>query len=194
MKRILFGAIAGALIAFIWSTFSYMVLPWHNLGYGWFKDGEAVSRVLVEQMDQDGIYLVPNLPPMSEHDNAETQMQWQDDAKRGPFVYMWIMRGGLQFNMAGSMVIQFLIQLAVGLIAAFLLAKSTFTTWLGRAAGVSVLVFSGSFLTLVPFWNWFGFPVLSTVVTLADYLIAWFLAGLAMAKVVPSASRKLSHD
>ena len=48
---------------------------------------------------------------------------------------------------------------------------------------VTLIGFLIGFLGEMPYWNWWGFSFGYVVVEIADAVIGWFLAGLAIAAV-----------
>ena len=75
--------------------------------------------------------------------------------------------------------------LGAGLVTGLLLLvkkpKTSFTEKLGF---VILFALAAGVICHLPFWNWWGFNVRFTLLSLADLLIGWFLAGLVIAKVV----------
>lgn len=174
------------IIAFIWSTISWMVLPWHSWDIKSFgQNGQLVTEAIRQESIEAGLYIVPNMD-MKNHGSAEAQAQWMNGAKSGPFAYMNIRPQGLSFSMGTDMLVQFLTQLIVSLIAYFLLVQTGPRGFLTSGLYVSLMVTSGAIMAHVPYWNWWGFPMLTTFVNIIDTAIGWFLCGMAMAKFVPS--------
>ena len=47
-----------------------------------------------------------------------------------------------------------------------------------RVASVTLVGILASIMTLVPYWNWYGFPTDFTLAQIAENTVGWFLAGL----------------
>jgi hypothetical protein len=187
MKKILLAALLGALTAYVWSIFSYMALPWHNLYFESFTNDAPVTAAIIDQAPRDGIYMIPNLPGEDQQGNSEADVKWMQDAAKGPYAYMWIIKGGLSYSMGSSMVIQFITQLLVAFLAAWLLSQTQIVSYFQRALFVSLLILAGSLLAFIPQWNWYGFPLASTIVNIIDNTLSYFFAGLVIARFIKPA-------
>jgi hypothetical protein len=53
-----------------------------------------------------------------------------------------------------------------------------------RVACVTLVGILASIMTLVPYWNWYGFPTDFTLAQIAENAVGWFLAGLVLALIV----------
>jgi hypothetical protein len=53
-----------------------------------------------------------------------------------------------------------------------------------RAACVTLMGIFASFVTNVPFWNWYGFPRDFTAAQIVEHVVGWFLAGIVLAAIV----------
>jgi hypothetical protein len=63
-----------------------------------------------------------------------------------------------------------------------------------RVACVTLVGILASIITLVPYWNWYGFPEDFTLAQIIENTIGWFLAGVVLALIVrPSPSAKTAH-
>lgn len=183
MRKIV-AALIGAAVVFAWTAISWMVFPWHNWDMKAFKDdGKVISEALKTQSSGDGLYMIPHCDPKDAKDEQKKK-EWQEKAKQGPFAYLVVKPDGTKWDMKTALGIQFGINLVVALIAAFLLGLSKATSLIGRAWFVTFVVTAGAILTQLSNWNWWGFPTTATLVNIADVIIAWYFAGLFMAKIV----------
>jgi len=184
MKKKAMALGIGTLVAFLWSSFSFMALPWHNLDFRSFSgDGQLMTAALRAEATQPGIYIVPNFDE-SVHRDPEKQKQWSENSRKGPWAYMTVRPQGTSGDMGVSMVIQLLTQLATALIAVWILSKTAAKKLWQKALVVAAGVTAGALMSHVPYWNWWGFPAAGTIVNIVDLSIEWFIAGLAMAKVL----------
>jgi hypothetical protein len=185
MRQIIAG-IVGAIIVFVWTGLSWMVFPWHNWDIKAFKDeGKVISETLKSQSSGHGIYMIPYCDPKDAKDEQKKK-EWQEKAKQGPFAYMIVKPDGIKWDMKTALGVQFGITLLVSIMAAFLLGLSRTTSLLGRAWYLTFVVTTGAVLTQLSNWNWWGVPTTATLVNIADVIIAWYFAGLIMAKIVPT--------
>lgn len=187
MGRVIFGGILGAVIAFVWSFVSWMVMPWHEWTLQSFRNEEFVSWVIKENVRKDGVYVIPH---MGDTKSALTPSELKDKfdqdkgVKSGPFVYAQIKRKGIDYTSPKQYIISFLTQLVGATLISFLLLKATESSYGGRLLFVTVTGLIVGVLGLVPNWNWFGAGNLFLLVGIADLIITWFLAGLLMAGIV----------
>ncbi|MCS5712208.1 hypothetical protein [Candidatus Berkiella aquae] len=183
MRKVI-AALVGATVVFIWSGLSWMVFPWHNWDIKTFKEeGKVVAEALKTQSDGHGLYMIPYCDPKTAKD-PEKEKEWIAKAQQGPFAYMVVKPEGVKWDMKLALAVQFLIGLGVAFIAAILLGYCKATSLIGRAWFVTFAVTAGAVLVQLSNWNWWAFPTTATLVNIADVVIAWYLAGLFMAKII----------
>ena len=170
MTRNLLLSVVAGLVLFVWGFVSWTILPWHNAVANKFTNEAAVSQALKENSPQQGIYFLP----FSEKDHGPNQI--------GAFVN--VLPQGTEMNMSKLMAIGFITQI-IGAFLVLLLVSYTrsFSYW-GRVGIFSLMGLIIGFVSHAPYWNWFGFSSSYVIVTIVDTLIAWTLAGLAVAKFV----------
>lgn len=97
MKKLLLGTILGGLAAFLWSSISWEVLPWHGKALLFFQDDDAVTAVIASNTTQSGTYLLPGprgrqnplqegLTPAQKKDAQAAQME---KMRKGPILLMF---------------------------------------------------------------------------------------------------------
>jgi hypothetical protein len=59
-----------------------------------------------------------------------------------------------------------------------------------RAFAIALLAIFASVSLSFSYWIWYGFPAAFVLGELVTELIGWYLAGLAIAKIVPSAAER----
>lgn len=188
-SQLIKGGLSGAIILFIWGMVSWMVLPWHNMTMSGFKDEAAIEKIILEQAPSKGVYILPYWnckadPAMSKEEKKALMEQNCVKMMKGPFAFAVINPQGTGMSMNASMIGSFVIQLIGALLVTALLSKANiqnyfcrviFTTMFGLAAGV---------VCFLPGWNWWGFPVNYTLISILDLVVGWFLAGLVLAAIV----------
>lgn len=173
--RSLIAVVVGGLVAFIWSSISWMAIPWHRPTMEVFTNEVVVGRTIKEAAPKPGIYTYPGWTS----DDADMQKKHNE----GPYVFASVVPAGVGSEMVGMMLGGFLIAV-MG--AAFLLTLMS----LAPSASLRVGAVAALFVSLIPSlmnWNWWHFPVGFTAVGVADSFISWMLAVLVMGKI---ASRK----
>ena len=178
--KILKGGILGGAIVFVWSAISWMALPWHEIGFERFTDEELVAKTLKETSPIEGIYLIPFVDHFSDTDLMKKAAE--EKMRTGPTGFMMIHPHGVRMNMAKPMVISFLFQVMAALLVTYLLLKAKLETMLGRITFVVSIATVAGILGHAPNWIWWGYPTFYTVVQIADLIIAWLLAGIALSR------------
>lgn len=162
MKPLGLGTLVGSLLLFIWSAISWMVLPWHNKGFKTFSNQGEVLRSVATGAPESGVYLAA--PP----------------APGEPFVHAIVQRHGPK-PLGQAMLLGFLGNLLAAFLATLLLLQlgpRSLVEKLLFLLTAAVLAWSGRYFADVAYW---GLPLRNALVDLADMLIAWTLAGAALA-------------
>ena len=175
MGKVLLSAVLGGVILFIWSSMSWMVLPWHNNTFLGFSNEAVVSQAMLAGSEKPGVYLTPNM-----HDGKGDDSQM--GKYTGPFALIIWNREGWG-DMGHKMLFAFVGDVLAALVAALLLSLATIRSFGKRVLFVALLgLFAGVSVHLSNF-IWWGFSKDFTLVAVADLFIAWLLAGLALAKL-----------
>ena len=183
MKRTIFAALLAAIICMVWGGISWMVLGWHNQEVRSFKDEAAVRQSLIDNAPQTGVYMLPN--PMSGSDHSKTA--WEAaEAKRkaGPFFFGVIRpsRGGQDMSTSFGMGLGR--SFIAALLVAGLLSMTARLDFLQRVLFCTLCGLFAGFVADVPMHIWFESPLRYTLINVADHVVEWFLAGLAIAGMV----------
>ncbi|HET7843464.1 MAG TPA: hypothetical protein VFL14_04895 [Xanthomonadales bacterium] len=186
MGRIIAGGLLGGLLIFLWGFVSHMFLPLGMMGMVETDDAKAmpVIEAMGANFDRDGIYLLPFMP----------EADWQDEAKSKAFgeravtipqAFVVFHQKGedINANFGRMLGIQFgsdvLGALLAAIVASFLVGsyfqRVILITLMGAFAWVSISV---------PYWNWYRFPLDFTLANLTEYVVGYFIAGLAIAWLV----------
>lgn len=186
MKSLALGAVLGGLVAFIWSAASWMVMPWHNSTMNSFANEDAVAQVLLENAPKGGMYWLPGLPPgydsMSAEQKKAADAAMQEKTKTSPFFY-GVVRRQSQENMARNMTYGLLFDILAALLISMLVLKTSGMSYAGRVMFIVTVALAVGVIAVLPNWVWWHFSTRWTLVTMADIVIGWLLAGLVIAKV-----------
>ncbi len=174
MKKSILAVVFSAVILFFWGYISWTVLPWHNMVSQTFTDEAAVAQVLQANASQKGIYYLPY--KHEDHEAGQTA------------AFVNVLPQGFDMNMSKLMGIGFVIQLLASLFVVLLLSQTTKLGYWNKVMFVALIGLTIGFVNQALLWNWFGFPLIYAVVQIFDSLVAWSLAGLAMAKLVEGKS------
>jgi hypothetical protein len=165
--KLLKGTLLGGAFLFAWSAVSWMVLPWHNAGFNAFTPEEPVLAAIDAAAPQSGVYLAPSPKP----DGAPAP---------GPFAHVIVKKAGYG-SLGRAMGLGFLGNLLSAFLATLLLLQLGPRSLVEKVLFLltaAVLAWSGRYLADVAYW---GLPWRNALVDLADLLIAWTLAGSALA-------------
>jgi hypothetical protein len=169
--RNILAAVLGGFIVFAYMAVAWMVLPHHTSTLNAFPDEPALKQTL-SGIKERGIYTIPS--PQAADSSTPVP---------GPHVFAAV-NPAPNLSMGAPMGIGLVNQIVCALIIVWLLGH---TRPLGYGARVCFASAIGLLIGLagsVPNWNWWGFSTPYMLAEIADQLIGWTLAGLAMAKVV----------
>jgi len=171
--RLTLAAIAGGVVLFIWGFAAWMLLPLHN-SIKPLPDEKGMISSMQRANAPRGVYFYGG-PDRSPGPQALVVYT--------PFTSA--LSGG---QLARSFVFDVLSALAV----AWLLSRAAAKTFRARVFFVIVAgALIAAVITDLANWNWFAYPLDYTIASMADKVIGWALAGLALAAIVrPSQARE----
>ncbi len=188
MGRLLISTIVGGIVVFAWGAVSWMVLPWHAATLQPFSNEVAVASVIRATVSHPGTYMLPNARSAfgkANPANAKAREKAaQERMRQGPSVLAavrlegtnpsspWMYLKGLGVEMLGALGVTIL-----------LLLLPRLGYW-ERVKIVTMVALVAGLLCYVQDWHWWGFSTSYTLVKIADLVIGYGLAGLAMAKVL----------
>lgn len=165
------GTLYGGIVAFVWLWISWMFIPWHNATINKFENPQAVADVITANAPKSGVYMLPCC--------MDNTMQWQ----KGPALFGAVqLKGGhgLGLGLPLSIITQFVSAFLVTLI----LSKMAISAYWCKVFASTLIGLAAGVIALVPLWNWMGLSGNYVAVEMADHVITWFLAGLAIAAVI----------
>ena len=186
MKKLIIGSLVGAVILFVWSAFSWMVLPIHTHSFMYSPGQDTIMQALNANMEQTGAYVMPSIDNRNvEMFDAKYQQECQkfmEQNKGKPSAMIFYMKEGM--TMSGStFAFGFLFDWIAVLCAVIFLAAAgdklnTFYQrwWMVMLIGVAVAM-QGKLLD----WNWMGFPWHFVKWSLIDIVVQWGLCGAWLA-------------
>lgn len=187
-KKVLMSGIAGGIVFFIWSSFSWMVLPWHAATMHNFKNSQQVTRVLSRNVDASGIYVIPSMPNMKKKSTKEREIsrsRFERSIAKGPLAFVAFSKEGADPTYKK----QLGLWLATLLIGATLISSllwcgkdsMSYTCRVGFIVTIGIIV---GFLSSMPGIVWWHHSIEYAAVNFFDDVIGWSLAGLVMAKIM----------
>lgn len=186
-KQLALGSILGAIVLFVWSAIAWTLIPWPGDPLRTFTNEDAVLQAITANAPRSGNYLVPYIPKrtpgMTDQQYKAAQQAMEEKMGRSPIVF-----ASVRLEPFGSMVkplvIQFLTQFIVALLATFLLLQTCGLSYKCRVifvTAIGVIIFVGGHFDE---WNWWSFSNAYMLMQLGAIIIGWFLASLIMAKFV----------
>lgn len=172
--RIFIAGLIGGIVLFLWGAIAHVALPIGEMGMKVANDQDTVIAALQQSADKGaGVYMLPGISPEDWRDEAKLAafQQKYANAPSGFVVYDPSPNPTLQ-NMTPSLIKQLVIDLLIGLLAAWILAQAavSFGTRVLMGAVLGVMAWLA---VSVPYWNWYRFPL--------DFTIgAWLDSGLGM--------------
>lgn len=185
--RILLAGILGGVVMFIWSFIAHDVLPIGELGVGEIPNEDTVTGAIQSSLgDKTGFYIFPG-PGLSSdatrEQKAEGMKKIEEKMAAGPAGVL-IYHPKRVFNFPKRLVIEFVTEVVLTILAAFLLAQTSITSFVGRVGFFLVVGILAAIATNVPYWNWYGFPKVYTFGLMLTEIVAFFLAGIVAALVL----------
>ncbi len=179
------GAFLGGAVAFAWTTVSWLVLPWHAGALLAFRDEAAVARVVAANAPEAGVYFLPNPPPAPPGAAPAAAEAARDAAlarmERGPVLFTAVRPHGAG-SVTRAMVTDAVIEILGALLFTWLLLQTAGLSYWRRVAFVTTAALAVAVVAALPDWNWLGFSARYTAVVATDMVIAWFFAGLVIAR------------
>jgi hypothetical protein len=189
MKRILLAAVLGGLIVFVWSAIAHMVTPLGMMGLSMLApaDETRVADALRTSVPKSGMYFLPGFD-MSHHPTKAEEEQFAAKMKQGPSGLLIITASG-GVPLAPSQLIWELVTNIVAAYIAAVLAAMMVGSYMRRAFAITLLAVFATVSLSLSYWIWYKFPAAFVLGELITELVGWFLAGVAIAKIVPPADR-----
>ncbi len=155
-----------------------MVLPWHQMVANEFTNESEVAETIEANAPNPGIYYLPF--SHKDHKAGETAAFVNAIPQATPPA------------MTTQLLAQFVGDLVSVLIVMYLLSQTAGLGYWGRVGFVALVGAAIGFISHFPYWNWFGFPTPYVAVIIIDSFIAWFLAGLMIARLAARNTKKVT--
>ncbi|HVB35880.1 MAG TPA: hypothetical protein VND42_01470 [Candidatus Acidoferrales bacterium] len=189
VKKVLLGALVGGVIVFIVGALLHTVLGLGEVGVKSIPQEDAVLSAMRSSIPAPGFYIfpAPNMTPgrtkeQVQGDTAEYAAKYQ----QGPSGILVYSTGGAPVNYGKLLGGEFVIDVISALFLACILAMGAggVSSYWKRVFAVTLAgLFATVFLGL-EYWNWYNFPTNYTVAYIANGVLDWYFAGLAMAAIV----------
>jgi len=179
--RIVIAGIIGAIAMFIWTSIAHIALPLGAVGLSQIPNEKAVLSVMQSSIGTSpGLYIFPWVNVKSSDAMAQAEAKMKVNPS-GLLVYRPPGASGMTARM---LIVEFLKQAVVSIIAAFLLAQTVLISYAARAGFVALIGIAAGLTTNVSYWNWYGFPGDYTAAYAGMDIIGYIVAGLAIAAIL----------
>ena len=190
--RVLVAGLIGGIVMFVWGVAAHMVLGLGEVGIRQPANENVVLSSLHEGLgNQPGIYMLPSLDPSKVSDKAVVNA-YSAKAATSPYAFVvYLPQGDDMMQMGPQIGRQWASDTLAALALAFVLGLTalSFRRRVALAAAVAVFAWLS---TMLPYWNWYRFPLDFTLAALLEQLVGWLLAGAAMAWWLGRSARKLT--
>lgn len=181
LTRIGVAGLLGAVVMFIWTAIAHMATP---LGYTGFSqlpnEGPALTALHASAGEKGGLYIYPWADPSTMNSKAGMDA-YASKTKSGPSgMLLYRPPGGDPGMTAGTLIQEFIKQLVVCLIAAFLLAEAKLPKLWERAGFVAAIGAIASLETNASYRIWYLFPGDYTAAQILTSFVSYALAGFAI--------------
>ena len=175
MRTVLAGLAAG-IAMFIWSSIAHVATPLGTIGISTLPDESVTTGNLASAIgDKGGLYLFP----MPHGGSAPSS-----SAATAPGGFLVFNPRAATSMAPKNLVVEFLTELAEGLIAAWLLAQTALMGFAARVGFVTAVGLAAAITTNVPYLNWYSFPLDYTLAYGFIELVGYFVAGLVLAAIL----------
>jgi hypothetical protein len=182
MTKILLGGVVAGIVIFFWGFVAHMLLPLGEMGLRSIPKEDDLTAAIKKEVREPGLYFVPGRD-MSKSQSQEEMEAYTAKLTKGPYGFMVIYPDGRDVSMSKRVPIELGTNLVCALLAAILVSqlRPGFSV---RVASVTLVGFLASIMTLVPYWNWYGFPTDFTLAQIVEKTVGWLLAGIVLALIV----------
>ncbi|WP_426699688.1 hypothetical protein ACPPVV_09650 [Rhodanobacter sp. Col0626] len=191
--RVLVAGLIGGILMFVWGVVAHMALGLGEVGFRLPANENVALSGLQEGLgSQAGVYMLPSLDPKKMGNVAEVRA-YSIKAVRSPYAWVVYQPQGTDMMQMGPQIGR---QWASDTLSALALAFVMGLAGLGFRRRLAVAAAAAIFAwlsTMLPYWNWYRFPLDFTYAALGEQLIGWLIAGAAMAWWLGRSERKLAR-
>ena len=194
--RIFIAGLAGAIAMFVWTAIAHMALPLGSTGFSQLpNEAAATSAMQASAGPKAALYLFPWVDPQVMK-TKEGMAAYDAKTRSGPSGLLLYRPPGGDTAMGPGMLLQeFVKQLVVCVIAAFLLAEAKLPRLWERAGFIAAIGAVAALETNASYRIWYGFPgdftaaaILTSFISyvVAGFVVAWILDPKKTAKPLPT--------
>lgn len=179
--RIFIAGIVGGIAMFVWTSIAHIALPLGQIGFSPIPNEKPVLSAMQDAIgSRSGLFFFP----WTDMKSSDAMAQVEAKMKVNPSGLLVYHPPGASGMTAQMLIIECLKEVAVSLIAAFLLAQTVLTSYGARVGFVALTGLAAGLTTNISYWNWYGFPADYTTAYAATDIIGYAAAGLAIAAIL----------
>ena len=186
MSRKLLAGILGGLAFFVWSSLAHVVLPLGRTGFQEIPNEQVVISAMKTIMPNPGLYLFPGLglPPDATGAQMRAAMPAREQKVASGPSGILIYFPAREVNLWRNLPIELGTNILQVLLAVFLLAQTSLTSFGARWRFVTVVGILAAISNNVSYWNFYGFPTSYTLAYAFTIAMGFVFAGLVAAAIV----------
>lgn len=194
LLRVILAGLLGGIAMFAWTGVAHMALPLGEIGVRQIENEAPLLAAMQESLgDREGLYIFPSWGVTHDAAPAEKQAAMEAYPARlaaNPSGILVYHPPGAEMMNVRLFGVEFAADVAVSLIAAWLVAAAALTSFFGRVLFVAGVGLAAVLTTNVSYWNWYGFPTDYTLSYIATDWIAYVVAGIVIALVFAFGGKK----
>lgn len=172
MKKLIIGSLVGGILLFVWQFLSWTVLNLHYDAHQYTPNQDAVMPTLTSQLNKNGGYIMPGLPPDASMEQHETFMEQHKGKPWAVVTYHEAEDANMGLNMLRGFIVDILIIAFFCSIISRMNALN-FTAILISALFVGMIVFLN-----VPYTYHIWFQTYDLLAYFIDMVVGWGLCGV----------------
>jgi hypothetical protein len=181
IARIFVAGLLGAVAMFVWSGIAHVATPLATTGFQQIPNEAAVLSSMNTAIGaKPGLYFFPWADPSTMHSKAGMEAYAAKTKANPSGLLLYRPPGGDQEMSVGMLVQEFLKQLVVCVIAAFLLAEAKLPKLWERAGFVAAIGAVASLETNASYRIWYLFPGDFTAAAIVMSFVGYVFAGFAI--------------
>jgi hypothetical protein len=194
-KKILLAGLLGGIAMFLWEGLAHEVLPLGEAGIRGLDNEAAIVATIKANVTQSGMYMFPGgevlRPGLSGAEKQAAEKKAMELWRAGPSGIIVVHPGGLNPESPGQLLTQCVLDVAVTLLAAFLISLGTAgAPYITRVVFVTLIGLAPTLNAELPYWNWYGFPAVYVAAQATIHLAGFLVAGLIVARFVRTPAPK----
>jgi hypothetical protein len=190
--RIVLAGLVGGIAMFVWTSIAHVALPLGQIGFRAIPGEAPVLAAMHQSMgDRAGLYFFP-WTDMKGKDAMAMEAARMKANPSGLLIYR--PPGALGMDVT-TLIVEFVKEVLVSLIAAFLLARTVIFGYAARAGFIALVGIAATLTTNVSYWNWYAFPADYTLAAMTIEAVGYLAAALAIAAILrPWSAYRLTRE